>query len=53
VLALFSKVSKKAKQGQLLGYFASAGSLARVIFPILSAYISQTCKHFLMPFVRF
>ena len=28
-------------QGKLLGWFASAGSLARVLFPIMSGYITK------------
>jgi ceroid-lipofuscinosis MFS transporter 7 len=31
-------------QGTLLGWFASAGSLARMIFPIMSGYIAYYCK---------
>ena len=27
-------------QGELLGWFASAGSLARILFPVMSGYIA-------------
>jgi ceroid-lipofuscinosis MFS transporter 7 len=39
VLGLFSKIVGRRPQGTLLGWFASAGSLARMIFPICSGYI--------------
>ncbi|KAL7516022.1 hypothetical protein ACHAWX_001080 [Stephanocyclus meneghinianus] len=40
VIGLFSKVVGRRPQGTLQGYFASAGSLARILFPVMSGYIS-------------
>ena len=41
VIGLFGKVLKERDQGALMGWFASSGSLARVIFPIFGGYISN------------
>lgn len=41
VLAVVSKITNIGPQGKLLGYFGSAGSLARVIFPLLAGFLSQ------------
>lgn len=41
VIGLFSKVVGRRPQGTLQGWFASAGSLARIIFPVMSGYIAQ------------
>jgi ceroid-lipofuscinosis MFS transporter 7 len=41
VLGAFSKLQKKGTQGALMGYFASAGSLARIFFPIISGYLHR------------
>lgn len=41
VIGLFSKVVGRRPQGTLQGWFASAGSLARIIFPLMAGYISQ------------
>jgi hypothetical protein len=41
VLGAFSKIQKSGPQAALLGWFATAGSLARIIFPIVSGYIDQ------------
>ena len=41
VIGLFSKVVGRRPQGTLQGYFASAGSLARILFPVIAGYISQ------------
>jgi len=41
VIGLFSKVVGRRPQGTLQGWFASAGSLARIIFPVTSGYIAQ------------
>ncbi|KAL7543536.1 hypothetical protein ACHAXR_012811 [Thalassiosira sp. AJA248-18] len=41
VIGLFSKVVGRRPQGTLQGWFASAGSLARILFPIMAGYISQ------------
>ena len=40
-LAMFSKIISSGPQGKMLGWFASAGSLARVIFPIMSGFLSN------------
>jgi len=39
VIGMFSKITAGRPQGKLQGYFASAGSLARMTFPIVSGYI--------------
>eukprot|EP00984_Skeletonema_dohrnii_P012893 scaffold5264_cov125-Skeletonema_dohrnii-CCMP3373.AAC.6 len=41
VIGLFSKIVGRRAQGTLQGWFASAGSLARILFPIMSGYIAQ------------
>ena len=41
VIGLFSKIVGRRPQGALLGFFASAGSAARMIFPIMSGYVSE------------
>mmetsp|Transcript_25181 Transcript_25181/g.46948 ORF Transcript_25181/g.46948 Transcript_25181/m.46948 type:complete len:513 (-) Transcript_25181:191-1729(-) len=41
VIGLFSKIVGRRPQGELLGWFASAGSLARLSFPIMSGYIAN------------
>lgn len=41
VIGLFSKIIGRRPQGLLLGWFASAGSLARMFFPIVSGYLSN------------
>lgn len=41
VIGLFSKVVGRRPQGTLQGWFASAGSLARILFPVMSGYIVQ------------
>ncbi|KAG5178771.1 major facilitator superfamily domain-containing protein [Tribonema minus] len=41
VLGLFSKVVGKRPQGTLQGLFASAGSVARIAFPILAGVIAE------------
>ncbi|CAB9521625.1 Major facilitator superfamily domain-containing protein 8 [Seminavis robusta] len=41
VIGLFSKVVGRRPQGALMGWFASAGSLARILFPVLSGYIAH------------
>jgi ceroid-lipofuscinosis MFS transporter 7 len=38
---LFFSVVGRRPQGTLLGWFASAGSLARIFFPIMSGYIAN------------
>uniref|UniRef100_I2CS88 MFS transporter, ceroid-lipofuscinosis neuronal protein 7 n=2 Tax=Nannochloropsis gaditana TaxID=72520 RepID=I2CS88_NANGC len=40
-IGLFSKILGKRPQGYLMGVFGSAGSLARVIFPILGGHIAE------------
>ena len=39
MIHLYSTVVGRRPQGTLQGYFASAGSLARILFPIMSGYI--------------
>ena len=41
VIGMFSKVLGKRPQGALMGWFGSAGSLARVVFPILGGHVAQ------------
>mmetsp|Transcript_15740 Transcript_15740/g.23959 ORF Transcript_15740/g.23959 Transcript_15740/m.23959 type:complete len:510 (+) Transcript_15740:151-1680(+) len=41
VIGMYSKIAGKRPQGFLMGMFASAGSLARMIFPVLSGYIAK------------
>lgn len=41
VIGMFSKIVGRRPQGALQGWFASAGSLARIMFPILSGYVAQ------------
>lgn len=41
VMGIFSKIVGRRPQGTLLGWFASAGSLARMTFPIMSGYITH------------
>merc|ERR1712071_532671 len=41
IMGLFSKIVGRRPQGTLLGWFASAGSLARITFPIMSGYITH------------
>lgn len=41
VIGLFSKIVGRRPQGTLLGWFASAGSLARLCFPIMSGYVTN------------
>ncbi|KAG7360372.1 major facilitator superfamily transporter [Nitzschia inconspicua] len=41
LIGLFSKIVGRRPQGTLLGWFASAGSFARLTFPIMSGYIAN------------
>lgn len=41
VLGMVSKLTETGPQGTLLGWFGSAGSLARVIFPILAGVLAE------------
>lgn len=41
VIGLFSKIVGRRPQGTLLGWFASAGSAARIVFPLMSGYVTQ------------
>lgn len=41
VIGLFSKIIGRRPQGYLQGWFASAGSLARMFFPILSGFVAH------------
>jgi len=42
VIGMFSKIvgAKQKRQGPLLGWFGSAGSVARILFPILSGLVA-------------
>uniref|UniRef100_A0A7S2V0P8 Major facilitator superfamily (MFS) profile domain-containing protein n=1 Tax=Fibrocapsa japonica TaxID=94617 RepID=A0A7S2V0P8_9STRA len=42
LIGLFSKIVGNRPQGALLGWFGSSGSLARIIFPLLSGYVAET-----------
>lgn len=41
MIGLFSKIVGGRPQGALLGWFASAGSIARMGFPVLAGYVSS------------
>lgn len=41
VIGMFSKVLGRGPQGYLMGWFGSAGSLARVLFPIIGGHMAQ------------
>jgi MFS transporter, ceroid-lipofuscinosis neuronal protein 7 len=41
LLVSVQKVIGRQPQGELQGWFASAGSLARMIFPIMAGYIAE------------
>lgn len=41
LIGIFSKIMKSGPQGKLLGLFGSAGSLARIIFPILAGVLTD------------
>eukprot|EP00600_Ochromonadales_sp_CCMP1393_P002370 CAMPEP_0174984770 /NCGR_PEP_ID=MMETSP0004_2-20121128/17929_1 /TAXON_ID=420556 /ORGANISM="Ochromonas sp., Strain CCMP1393" /LENGTH=316 /DNA_ID=CAMNT_0016237261 /DNA_START=671 /DNA_END=1621 /DNA_ORIENTATION=+ len=41
LIGIFSKLMKAGPQGEMLGYFGSAGSLARVIFPIMAGILTD------------
>ena len=41
VIGIFSKIVGGRPQGALLGWFASAGSVARMGFPVLAGYVSS------------
>jgi FlaG/FlaF family flagellin (archaellin) len=45
VLGAFSKIQKSGPQAALMGWFATAGSLSRIIFPILSGYLDKAVKN--------
>ena len=40
-LGMFSKISSKGPQGQMQGWFGSAGSLGRILYPILAGVLAQ------------
>lgn len=42
MMGMVSKATKSGPQGAIMGWFASAGSMARIIFPLVSGAISQT-----------
>ena len=41
LIGVFALMMKTGRQGTLMGYFGSAGSLARVVFPILAGVLSD------------
>jgi ceroid-lipofuscinosis MFS transporter 7 len=41
LLGLFSKIVGRRPQGTLMGWFASAGSLARIFFPVMAGYVAS------------
>ena len=41
ILMIIVTVVGRRPQGTLQGWFASAGSLARIFFPVMSGYISE------------
>ena len=42
VIGVFSKVAEGRSQGTLLSWFGTAGSLARIFFPMLSGFVAET-----------
>lgn len=47
LIALFSRLLLlQKKQGKALGVFASVGSLARIVFPIMSGLVMDYYQHF-------
>ena len=42
VIGWFSKAMKNRPQGMLMGLFASAGSLARIVFPICTGLVADS-----------
>jgi len=44
VIGLFSKIVGRRPQGTLLGWFASAGSAARMVFPVMSGYVTHVAS---------
>ena len=45
ILGSFSKIQKTGKQATLMGWFATSGSIARVILPIISGYLNNSIQH--------
>mmetsp|Transcript_24872 Transcript_24872/g.35719 ORF Transcript_24872/g.35719 Transcript_24872/m.35719 type:complete len:207 (+) Transcript_24872:881-1501(+) len=41
VLGAFSKLQREGRQAALLGWFASAGSLARILFPVMAGVLDS------------
>ena len=41
LLGMFSKIVKTGPQGAVLGWFGSAGSLARILFPLLTGFMAE------------
>jgi len=44
VLYFFHLVVGRRPQGTLLGWFASAGSAARMVFPVMSGYVTHVAS---------
>jgi MFS transporter, ceroid-lipofuscinosis neuronal protein 7 len=42
LIGVFSKLSRTGPQGTMLGIFGSIGSLARIVFPIVSGAVAQS-----------
>jgi ceroid-lipofuscinosis MFS transporter 7 len=40
VIGLFSKIVGRRPQGTLMGWFASAGSIARITFPVMAGFVA-------------
>lgn len=53
VLGMFSKIIEDGPQGKMMGWFASSGSLARVIFPILAGVVSNSFEDSIIFIVMF
>lgn len=41
VLGVVSKIVKSGPQGSILGWFGAAGSLARIVFPLVAGYVTK------------
>eukprot|EP01034_Spumella_vulgaris_P021827 gene21827-27897_t len=41
LIGIFSKLVKSGPQGRILGLFGSAGSLARIVFPLLAGVLTE------------
>lgn len=48
LIGMFSKISKSGPQGAILGWFGAAGSLARILFPILAGFLAEYVNEYLI-----